>query len=600
MKTVSAAALRRIAALLFAVLLLLPLAVPFGAGTPAVAESEEASVPALQSSSPDSGLITESDAYQHFLGELLKYKAVAKAQTNKDTGITRYYICADVDVKGFNLSEQDVQQIFKTLFYSEAELSFLSGQYFYTIQNHVVQTVSSIYVELPAPATDAEVKNVRETAQAQLAEFHELANVILAKVDPKASTWEKVAFIHDYVALHYDYDHRVYNDEEKDQAVYDAYRMLKEGIGVCQAYSLLTRYLLKKLDIECECVSCDGLNHEWNIVKIGNAWYHMDVTWDDRDDKGFYGQVSHDYFLASDSFFDQGYGADRNHHDPTNAGWVSPVRATSGRYDGFFADVTTPFIFAGEAIYAINDGKLVAYDPMTENFTVLRDLGLSWRESGFFGGTWNGIYAGLWYLNGKLYWNGNKKVYSYDPVTQAEPTVICTYTGRSKLIFGMRAIADERTVTFTLALMSDPNSGDVTEEVYSAGGYVITWVIGGTSYETVCLKGETPHFDGATELPSNLFDYTFLSWDKTVRQASADATYTAQFRMDRNDVDLTGKTVREQYRLIRAAILLFPYANAGYGEAAARSAELDAIKADYAARVAEVNATFSGVLFGNE
>ena len=562
MKTVTAAALRRIAALLFAVLLLLPLVAPFGTVAPA-AECQEASVPALQSGSPDGGLITESDVYQYLLGEILKCKT-------------------EISVSEYNLNEEQIGEVFAMLFYSEAELFFIDGHYSFTryAGSGIIQTIRPLYPD-----------NIDEIP-AMLAEFHEMTDAILAEVDPTMSDWEKVAFVHDYVALHYDYDH--------DLEIYDAYAMLKTGIGVCQAYSLLTRYLLKELGIECECVSCKGLNHEWNIVKIGNSWYHMDVTWDDRDDKGFYGQVSHDYFLASDSFFDQGYDDDRNHHDTTGVGWVSPVRATNGKYDGFFADVTTPFIFTDDAIYAISDGSLVTYDPGTETFTVLRDLGLSWRESGFFGGTWTGIYAGLVYINGKLYWNGNKKVYSYDPVTQAEPTVICTYNGRSKLIFGMRASADDRTISFTLALMSDPNSGNVTEEVYTAGGYVITWVIGGTSYETICLKGETPRYEGALELPSNLFDYTFLGWDKTIRQASADATYTAQFRMDRNDVTLEGKTMREQYRLIRAAILLLPCANAGYAEASARAAELDAIAGEYASRVSAANATFSGVLFGDE
>lgn len=562
MKTVSWSACKRIAALLFAVLLLLPLVAPFGTVAPA-AECQEASVPALQSSSPESELITESDVYQYLLGEILKCKT-------------------EISVSEYNLNEEQIGEVFAMLFYSEAELFFIDGHYSFTryAGSGIIQTIRPLYPD-----------NVDEIP-AMLAEFHEMTDAIISEVDPTMSDWEKVAFVHDYVALHYDYDH--------DLEIYDAYAMLKTGIGVCQAYSLLTRYLLKELGIECECVSCKGLNHEWNIVKIGNSWYHMDVTWDDRDDKGFYGQVSHDYFLASDSFFDQGYDDDRNHHDTTGVGWVSPVRATNGKYDGFFADVTTPFIFTDDAIYAISDGNLVTYDPGTETFTVLRNLGLSWRESGFLGGTWTGTYAGLVYINGKLYWNGNKKVYSYDPVTQAEPTVICTYNGRSKLIFGMRASADDRTISFTLALMSDPNSGNVTEEVYTAGGYVITWVIGGTSYETTCLKGETPRYEGALELPSNLFDYTFLGWDKTIRQASADATYTARFRMDRNDVTLEGKTMREQYRLIRAAILLLPYANAGYAEASARAAELDAIASDYASRVSAANATFSGVLFGDE
>lgn len=568
MKTVSWSACKRIAALLVAVLLLLPLFSPFGTARVGT-ETEEASVPALQSSSPDSGLITESEAYLYLLDKILECKT-------------------EISVIDFHLDEERLGEIFSMLFYSEAELFFIDGRYSFTRYqgSSEIRTIRPVYPD-----------NVDEVP-AMLDEFHELANAILAKVDPKASTWEKVAFIHDYVALHYDYDHRAYDDDEKEQAVYDAYAMLKEGIGVCQAYSLLTRYLLKKLGVECECVSCEGLNHEWNIVKIGNAWYHMDVTWDDRDDKGFYGQVSHDYFLASDAFFDQGYGADRNHHDPTSVGWVSPVRATSGNYDGFFADVTTPFVYTADGVYAISDGKLVTYDPKTEQFTELFSLGLQWHA---FGGVWQGTYAGLWYLNGKLYWNGEDSVYSYAPGSGAAAgTRVDRYLSLSGTVFGMRAYADENTVTFVLAVMRDPNSGNVTEEVRSKGGYVITWRVAEKTYETVCLKGETPHFDGSLELPSNLFDYTFVQWDKTVRQANANATYTAQFRMDRNETETEGKTLREQYRLIRAALLLLPYANAGYAEATDRVTELNGIADDFALRVAAANAAFTGALFGDD
>ena len=570
MKTVSWSVGKRIAALLIAVLLLIPLITPFGTGTaPAAAETEEASVPALLSGSPESGLVTESEIYLYLLDKILDCTPV-------------------INVSGFEINEGKLGEIFAMLFYSEAELFFIDGRYSYSRikGSNVVQTISPVYPD-----------NVGEVP-AMLAEFHDLANEILAKVDPKTSDWEKVAFIHDYLALHYDYDHRVYSDDpdEKAQAVYDAYRMLKEGIGVCQAYSLLTRYLLKKLGIECECVSCEGLNHEWNIVKIDGSWYHMDVTWDDRDDKGFYGQVSHEYFLASDSYFDAGRGEDRNHHSET--GWVSPVRATNGKYDAVFADVTTPFVYTTDGIYAICDGKLVTYDPKTEQFTELFSLGLQWHA---FGGVWQGTYAGLWYLNGKLYWNGEDSVYSYAPGSGAAAgTRVDRYISLSGTVFGMRAYADESTVTFVLALMRDPNSGNVTEEVRSKGGYVITWRVAGETYETICLRGETPHFDGSLELPSNLFDYTFVQWDKTVRSASADATYTAQFRMDRNETSLEDKTLREQYRLIRAAILLLPCANTGYAEASARIAELDGISADFASRVNAVNAAFNGALFGDD
>lgn len=560
MKTVLSSASRRIAAILLLLVLLLPFVSPFAATG---VEREEATVPARLAGSPDEELITESEIYLFLLEQLLKCKT-------------------EIDVASYGLNEEQIGQVFAMLFYSEAELFYIDGRYSFTRYSgsSVVRTIRPVYPD-----------NVSEIP-AQLDEFHELTRAIIRKVDPSFSDWEKVAFVHDYVALHYNYDHRAYNEEEKDNAIYDAYGMLTEGIGVCQAYSLLTRYLLRQLGVECECVSSDGLNHEWNIVKIDGHWYHMDVTWDDRDDKGFYGQVSHEFFLSSDAHFYNGVSEDRNHR----AAWESPVSTDNYKYDGMFETVSTPFVFASDAIYAISDGSLVTYDPGTERFTELFELGLQWHA---LGGVWQGTFAGLWYLNGNLYWNGENAVYSYAPGSGATSgTRVDRYVGLRYSIFGMRAEADDRTVTFTLALMRDPNSGTVEEEVRSKGGYVITWQIAGKSYETVCLKDETPHYDGSLELPSNLFDYTFLSWDHTPRAASRDETYVARFRMERNDVTLEGKTLREQYRLIRAAILLLDCSSAGYAGASDRIAELDALAAAYAENVGAVNAAFSQVLFG--
>ena len=578
MKTVNGSVLRRVAALLLAVLLLIPLAAQFPAPTNAAATAE-VEVPALQSGGSGSELVSESEAYRYVLSELLKNKT----KTVKDKGVDR--VGAVVSVASFNLTSDYVtNQLIPVLFYSEAELFFIeTTHYLQSSTDDVVQTLSFFYVD----------GVTEETVPAMRAEFLTLTDGILAQADPTWNEWEKIAFVHDYIALHYSYDYSL--------SIYDAYQLVTKETGVCQAYSLLTRYLLRGLGVGCECVSCRDLNHEWNVVKIGSSWYHMDVTWDDWDDKGLYGQVSHAYFLSSDSFFDAG-----GHH--SDGGWSSPVRAPNGKYDDFFSDVSTPFVFAPEAIYAINGNTLVSYDPVTEEFENLRALDLAWSVShgpfGIGGGTWKGIYAGLVYLNGKLYWNGNKKIYSYDPVTKEEPLVIYTYSPppmSKKLIFGFRAETDGRTIRFTLSVMSDPNSGEITETVYTAGGYIITWNIAGKEYQSVCLPGETPHCNEALlNLPSDVFDYTFLQWAgyTTLPAATKDATYTAVFRMDRNDVDAEGGTLRDQYYLLRAARRMIPYAGSGYSGAEDRVAELNGLLAAFADRVAAVNAAFTGTLFG--
>jgi len=567
MKTVFSPAFRRIAALLLLIILLVPLVSPF---TAPAAETEEREIPALASSSPDDGLITESEVYQYLLSEVLKCKT-------------------DIDIADYELDEKEVGELFSTLFYSEAELFFITGGYSFTRYqgSSVVRKISPEYPE-----------NV-EDVPTLLAEFHELTDAILSQVDPALSDWEKVAFIHDYIALHFDYDHRVESRDEEERAnvIYDAYGMLKEGIGVCQAYSLLVRYLLRRLGIECECVSCKELNHEWNVVKLDGSWYHMDVTWDDKDDKGFYGQVSHEFFLASDSFFDAGVGPDRNHHSET--GWVSPVRATSGRFDELYVGVTSPFVFTPGAIYALNDGTLSTYDPENDRFDTVLDLNLEWHTFGDPFRVWSGTYAGLWYLNGNLYWNGESEVWSYNPETGTKARVE-RYHSLSGTIFGMRAETEGCTTRFILALMRDPNSGTVTEAVRTIDGYLITWNVGGETTETVCMPGDVPRYDGSLELASNVFDYTFLQWNTTPRAASKPATYVAMFRMDRNDVTLDGKTLREQYRYLYAAELYLPYSSSGYSDADETVGELNDMVSAYTEKTDAVNTAFYRVLFGEE
>lgn len=126
---------------------------------------------------------------------------------------------------------------------------------------------------------------------------------IVDQVPQDFSDVEKVLFIHDYMAANYEYDY--------SRTIYDAYNFLKEGKGVCQAYMLTFSALMDKLGIPVSYVESDLLNHAWNVVKLGDNWYHVDVTWDDpargivtnqmtRPSRDIAGTADHSYFLLSD------------------------------------------------------------------------------------------------------------------------------------------------------------------------------------------------------------------------------------------------------------------------------------------------------------
>lgn len=80
--------------------------------------------------------------------------------------------------------------------------------------------------------------------------------------------------------------------------------------GVCQAYAMYGFMMLRQAGYK-DVIIVQGNstiteeNHAWNMVKVGDNWYHVDFTWNDpisseinRQDGA--GTVSFDYFMLSD------------------------------------------------------------------------------------------------------------------------------------------------------------------------------------------------------------------------------------------------------------------------------------------------------------
>lgn len=140
----------------------------------------------------------------------------------------------------------------------------------------------------------------------RLYRFDSWLTQISRKISAEATDLQKVLFAHEYFVEHFEYDLRVY--VEPDAAIYDAYNFLKEKTGVCQAYTLAFTALMQKFGIFCTSAIDEGYNHCWNIVKLGNNYYHIDITHDDpiTADESFGGlqladMCGRDHLLISDA-----------------------------------------------------------------------------------------------------------------------------------------------------------------------------------------------------------------------------------------------------------------------------------------------------------
>lgn len=93
--------------------------------------------------------------------------------------------------------------------------------------------------------------------------------------------------------------------------------------------------------------------------------------------------------------------------------------------------------------------------------------------------------------------------------------------------------------------------------------YEITWNVDGTETKQLVAAGLTPTFNGATpEKESTVStEYTFAGWDTTPTAATANATYTAQFRENPREYDITFMNGTQQVAVVQTAYGTAPVYN---------------------------------------
>jgi len=123
------------------------------------------------------------------------------------------------------------------------------------------------------------------------ADFAAQAESILSGARGLGSAAEQEKYVHDALMQSVDYS-------ESAPFNQSAYSALVQKQSVCAGYARAFQVLMQQLAIPCYyCTGTSGEDHAWNIVKLDDAYYNVDVTWDDTD------PATYDYFNKSDSEF---------------------------------------------------------------------------------------------------------------------------------------------------------------------------------------------------------------------------------------------------------------------------------------------------------
>jgi stress response protein SCP2 len=149
----------------------------------------------------------------------------------------------------------------------------------------------------------------QNTMQSMESRLLNVVDNILRNVIKNAMTdYEKELALHDYLVKNVAYDYDSLSLQNPPQEIYSAYGAFINNKAVCSGYANAMKMLLDKCSIDCLIVTGDSkipyrdlsVGHAWNIVKINNKFYHLDVTWDAPIGKNP-DELFHHYFNITDT-----------------------------------------------------------------------------------------------------------------------------------------------------------------------------------------------------------------------------------------------------------------------------------------------------------
>ncbi len=324
--------------------------------------------------------------------------------------------------------------------------------YLYSFSWYASQTtgyVTTVVIEYDEEYTKSEVKSM-------LKEYDAAVNAVLQGISASWTDMEKMLYLNDYFARNCAYDTIVYtNPDAASDLIFSAYGVLVNKSAVCQGYALAYYELAEQLGIPCQLVTSNSINHAWNMVKINNKYYQVDVTWDDPtyDTAGW---AWHEYFMKSTKYLKANPDHFEKNDWVVSGGW-NDTYAKDTTYDNYVWDnVISGFDYIGGYWYGfdLSTDSIAKYSCNGTTFKkvsdvkTVDDVWYGWGTSSAY----SAKFVGNCGFNGKFYYSTTDTIYELNLSTGAA-TVVYTLTDAQKkagYIYGM-VIEPSGQMKFTLA-----------------------------------------------------------------------------------------------------------------------------------------------------
>lgn len=103
------------------------------------------------------------------------------------------------------------------------------------------------------------------------------ADECILQISPEAGAYEKIKYVYEYLIRTVEYN----SGSQDSQNIQSA---LLYHSSVCAGYSKAFEYILHRMGLFCTYITGkiqDGGDHGWNMVRIDDNYYYVDVTWGD-------------------------------------------------------------------------------------------------------------------------------------------------------------------------------------------------------------------------------------------------------------------------------------------------------------------------------
>lgn len=186
----------------------------------------------------------------------------------------------DSFVPSVDVNVSEVKKTFEALYNDHPELFWVDTTYSYkyTSSNKCVQ-INLSYNET--------VNDLQKNKQL----FDNEVNKIIKGASKLKSDYAKEKYVHDTLVTTIKYD----KNASMNQSAYSA---LVNKKTICAGYARAFQYILIKLNIPTYyVVGVSTVNHAWNMVKLDDGYYNVDLTWDNSD------LTRYKYFNKTDNDF---------------------------------------------------------------------------------------------------------------------------------------------------------------------------------------------------------------------------------------------------------------------------------------------------------